>query len=252
MGFPERKKRILNALESADSLDVRQLSAQLDISPVTIRRDLQLLADEGLLIRTHGGAMKAASRHPFTAFLDKATVMPDKKRQIGKLAASLVQEGDTIFLDCGSTVFCMCEHLKRIPGLRIITNSLPVVAEFMEVDQVQVNLIGGEIDKARKAVHGQQAVLHIDSYHAAKAFIGVDGLSANRGLTAFSEKEAAISKAMSRNADLVYLLCDSSKIGKDSYFKFAPLSVFNFLITDKEIPAQQVKALKAKHVEIMP
>lgn len=250
MGFPERKKKILDALEAAGNMDVHQLSAQLDISPVTIRRDLQQLADEGLLIRTHGGAMKAEGAARLPAFKEKAAVSQEQKEEIGRLAAALVQPGETIFLDCGSTVFCMCEHLKKIPGIRVITNSLPVLWAFLE-SAVTVNLIGGEVDKERKAVHGLRAVRHIESYHAARAFIGVDGLSAKNGLTAFSEKEAGISTAMSRNANTVYLLCDASKIGKDSYVKFAPLSLFHYLLTDKGITAAQRKELEEQHVKML-
>jgi DeoR family fructose operon transcriptional repressor len=248
MGFPERKKKILDALENAGNMDVHQLSVQLDISPVTIRRDLQQLADEGLLIRTHGGAMKAESGPRFPAFGDKAALFHEQKRQIGKLAASFVQPGDTIFLDCGSTVFCMCEHLLKIPGVRVITNSLPVLSALLPAPDISVNLIGGEVDRERKAVHGLQAVRHIESYHAAKAFIGVDGVSLQNGLTAFSEKEAAISTAMSRNAGTVYLLCDASKIGRDSYYKFASLSLFHYLLTDKGVSAEEVKALEGQGV----
>lgn len=251
MGYPERKKKILDALEEAGNMDVHQLSEQLDISSVTIRRDLQQLADEGLLIRTHGGAMKTEAGPRFPAFPDKAAASQEQKQQIGKLAASLVQPGDTIFLDCGSTVFCMCPHLQKIPSIRVVTNSLPVLSALMHVPDITINLIGGEVDRERKALHGLQAIRHIESYHAAKAFIGVDGLSAESGLTAFSEKEASISTAMSKNADTVYLLCDASKIGKDSYFKFAPLSLFDYLITDKAIARAQQKALEGQGVKVM-
>jgi DeoR family fructose operon transcriptional repressor len=251
MGFPERKKKILDALENAGNMDVHELSTALDISPVTIRRDLQQLADEGLLVRTHGGAMKAEKAPPFPAFVDKAAVSQERKQYIGRLAAAFVQPGDTIFLDCGSTVFCMCGHLLKIPGIRVITNSLPVLAALMDSVDINVNLIGGELDRERKAIHGRRAVEHIDSYHAAKAFIGVDGLSVQSGLTAFSEKEAAISSAMSRNAATVYMLCDSSKIGQDSYYKFAPLSMFDYLVTDKEISEAQMQALELQQVKII-
>ncbi len=251
MGFPERKARILKALENTQSLDVHHLSKELGISLITIRRDLQTLSDQGLLIRTHGGAMKAEPGLPFVAFEDKNAVSVKKKKYIGERAASLVSEGDIIFLDCGSTVFAMCEHLRKIPRLRIITNSLPIIAAFMDVESITVNLVGGEIDKARKAVHGERAESHIESYHATKAFIGVDGLSAANGLTAISEKEASICKAMAKNADRVYLLCDSGKIGKDSYVKFAPLSLFDYLITDKAISSRQSQKLKAKNVQII-
>ncbi|NSL91200.1 DeoR/GlpR transcriptional regulator (plasmid) [Chitinophaga sp. Mgbs1] len=244
MGFQERKRKILKILEKTESMDVQEMADELGISAITIRRDLQQLAAEELLIRTHGGAMKAPPQHPFTAFADKEQVASARKKYIGKRAAALVKPGDTIFMDCGSTVFTMCPHLKNITPLRIITNSLPVAAAFMDAAGIQVNLIGGEIDKERKAIHGDRAIAHIKSYHAAKAFVGTDGLSAKRGLTAISEKEAGITTAMAGSADHVYLLCDSSKIGKDSYLKFAPLSLITALVTDQELSAAQAATLR--------
>ncbi|SHL60918.1 transcriptional regulator, DeoR family [Chitinophaga jiangningensis] len=251
MGYPERKKQILKILDKRESMEVQEIADELGISAVTIRRDLQQLADEELLIRTHGGAMKAPPRHPFTAYADKETQAVIKKKYIGKLAAALVEPGDTIFLDCGSTVFTMCTHLKDITPLRIITNSLPVAAAFMDVPGIQVNLAGGEMDGQRKAVHGSKAVEHIRSYHADKAFIGTDGLSVKSGLTAFSETEAIISTAMAGSADQVFVLCDSTKIGRDSYLKFAPLSLLHALVTDKDITLKQMAELKGNGVKVM-
>ncbi len=138
----------------------------------------------------------------------------------------------------------MCAHLKAITPLRIITNSLPVAAAFTDSPGIQVNLAGGEMDRSRMAIHGDRAVAHIESYHAGKAFIGADGLSVKNGLTAFSETEAGISTAMAGSADKVFVLCDSSKIGRDSYLKFAPLSLLTALVTDKELTAAQAAALK--------
>lgn len=251
MGFPERKHKILKILDKKESREVQEIAEELGTSVITIRRDLQQMAEEGLLIRTHGGAMKAPAPHPFSAFADKQTSAEDKKQYIGKLAAAEVRPGDTIFLDCGSTVFAMCASLKKITPLRIITNSLPVLAALMDIEGITVNLVGGEVDPQRKAIHGERAVAHIESYHAVKAFISVDGISVKNGLTAFSEKEASIGKAMAGQADVVYLLCDSSKIGKDSYLKFAPLSLFHFLVTDQEISATHAASLKAKAVQII-
>ncbi|ASZ13831.1 DeoR/GlpR family DNA-binding transcription regulator [Chitinophaga pendula] len=251
MAYPDRKLKILQALADHTHLEVQELSALLDISPVTIRRDLQQMAEEGLLLRTHGGAMKHDQHIAFTAFADKSKVAAAAKEEIGKLAATHVQEGDTIFLDCGSTVFAMCEHLKKIKNLRIITNSLPVMAAFMDTPQIMINLAGGELDRDRRAIHGQQAIQHINSYHAQKAFIGTDGLSIAKGLSANSEKEASMSKAMAVNADQVFLLCDASKIGKDSYFAFAPLHLIHHLISDASLSTQQRKILRSGKVNIL-
>jgi DeoR family fructose operon transcriptional repressor len=251
MGYPERKKQILKILDKKESMEVQEIADELEISAVTIRRDLQQLADEGLLIRTHGGAMKAQPRHPFTAFADKESVAASKKKYIGKLAAALVKPGDTIFMDCGSTVFAMCAWLKDISPLRIITNSLPVAAEFVDIPGIRVNLAGGEMDGQRKAIHGSKAVAHIRSYHADKAFIGTDGFSIKNGLSAFSETEASISTAMIESAGKTFVLCDSSKIGKESYLRFAPLSMLTALITDKELKGAQAAALKGKGLKVI-
>ncbi|GGM88395.1 GntR family transcriptional regulator [Dyadobacter beijingensis] len=230
MNFQERKKKILAALDKAESLSVFELAEILVASPATIRRDLGDIAEEGLLLRTHGGAMKMENP-VLTGFLEKSGVNNPVKERIAERAASYVQDGDIIFLDCGSTVFQMCRYLKK-KSIRVITNSLPILSELVDTPSIQINLIGGELNKARKAVHGDKAVQHIHGYHAHKAFIGVDGLSAENGLTAHSEHESTITTAFIRNAGETMLLCDASKIGKDSYVKFAELSAIHTLITD--------------------
>jgi DeoR family fructose operon transcriptional repressor len=220
------------------------------MSPATIRRDLNDISEEGLLIRTHGGAMKV-DNPVLTSFSGKAGLNENNKEAIGKMAADLVQDGDVIFLDCGSTVFKMCRHLKNKSRLKVITNSLPVLAELLDAPGISINLIGGEVDKPRRAVHGEKAVQHIDNYHAHKAFIGVDGISAEKGLTAHSELESSITSAFARNADKVFLLCDSSKIGKDSYIRFGSLSLIHTLLTDKDLDNEILLKLKAKGLSIV-
>ncbi len=231
MSFQERKKDILRIVDEFESLSVIEISQKLSISPATVRRDLLTLSEEGLLVRTHGGAMKVDDQR-FISFNAKQTANDSTKQAIGKLAATFVKDDDIIFLDCGSTVFTMCPHLKKINNLKVITNSLPVVAELMEAPGISINLIGGELDKGRKAIHGDAAIQHIDNYHAVKAFIGIDGISVENGLSSHSEKEASITKAFCCNADRAYLLCDSSKIGKDAYIKTGPLSIINYIVTD--------------------
>jgi DeoR family fructose operon transcriptional repressor len=116
---------------------------------------------------------------------------------------------------------------------------------------IQVNLIGGEVDQDRLAVHGTMAVEHVKRYTAAKAFIGVDGVSVKNGLTAKSEKEAAITTALMEQSSESILLCDSSKLGKDSYLQFAPLSSVTRLITDQNADSAILSALRKKGVEVI-
>jgi DeoR family fructose operon transcriptional repressor len=250
MSFQERKKKILLILDEFETLSVMEISQKLSISAATVRRDLQDLSEQGLLQRTHGGAMKLDNL-PLVAFNKKQTTNTGNKQEIGKLAAVNVEDGDTIFMDCGSTVFAMCAHLKKLSKLKIITNSLPIVAELIDTLGISINLIGGELDKERRAVHGDMAVQHIDTYHVSKAFVGVDGISLQNGLTAHSEKEAQITKAFLRNAQRIYLLTDSSKIGKDAYVKFGALKAIDFLVTDAQLPAVLKKRIEQEGVMVL-
>jgi len=232
MSQQERKKIMLALLAEKESVSVKELAEHLGISEITIRRDLLALSEQGLLERTHGGAMKV-ERQVLHHFEHKSDSKQAEKEHIALLAAQFIEPNDTIFLDCGSTVFALCKHLKNIPHLKIITNSLPILVELLSYKNLKINLVGGEVDTERMAVHGSIALEHIGRYHAQKAFIGVDGISLKNGLTAHSEKEAEMAKALSKQAETTFLLCDSSKIEKESYLKFAPLSMIQYLITNK-------------------
>lgn len=219
MRFEARKKEILKQLKQKELLEVNEMASRLGVSDITIRRDFDQLAKENFLIRTHGGAVLLEVK-PF-AFESKETKNIEAKRMIGQKAADLVKDGDTIFLDCGSTTLQICPflHDKKI---KIITNSLPVAAAMCG-SKSTINLIGGEIDQDRKAVHGKMAEWHIAQYHANKAFIGVDAIDNENNLWAHSEKEAGNSLAMIQNADQTFVLVDSSKFGKKSYLHFGEL-----------------------------
>lgn len=231
MNFQIRKQIILSAVEQKGSVEVKELAEQLQTSEITVRRDLALLAEKGLLFRTHGGAVKLSLAKDPVTFVSKAARNLEQKEHIAILAAGVIQEGETIFIDCGSTTFLLCQHLKY-RHIRVVTNSLPVMNELIGTD-VALNLAGGEIDAKRQAVHGVMAIEHIRRYKVDKAFIGVDGISLKHGLSANSEKEASISLAAAATASHVYLCCDSGKLEQDKYFQFAPLSMVHTLITDK-------------------
>lgn len=232
MNFQKRKNIILNILDERGEVTVKELADELAISEITIRRDLTILTADGLVYRTHGGIMKVElTKIPFH-FANKAAVNVEEKDNICRLAAKEIQENDIIFMDCGSTVFRLCQFIKN-KKIHVITNSLPVVYELMN-SSVKINLIGGEIDPERQAVHGRIAEEHIGRYKADRAFIGVDGISVENGLSAFSEIEAGITLAMFANSKISYLLCDASKVGHDKYFQFSPLDALDVMITNKK------------------
>lgn len=246
MSARSRQKQIVEML-AAGELSVAQLADMLGISAITIRRDLSVLAGQGQVVRTHGGAMLPDA----TSFHSKGGKNQAAKAYIGKLAAAQVQEGEVIFMDCGSTVFQMCAHLRRLSRLTVVTNSLPVVNELVGHPGFTINLIGGELDTQRKAVHGSMALEHIQRYRAAKAFVGVDGFSLANGLSASGEKEASITLAMAGQSAVTFLLCDVSKLERDSYFRFADSTLFAHMITDQSLPEATARAYADAGISVM-
>lgn len=232
MSYQNRKQKILKIIETQGEVDVKNLAQMLNISEISIRRDLNLLSADGLIFRTHGGAMKPSLANIPASFEQKTNKNIEQKDEICRLAAQEILDGDIIFMDCGSTVFRLCQFIKN-KQIKVITNSLPVVYELLN-SEVSINLIGGELDEKRQAIHGKMAIEHIERYKADKAFLGVDGISIENGLSAVSEKEAEITNAMSTNAGTTFLLCDASKLGKDKYLKFAPLTIIDVLVTDEK------------------
>jgi len=231
MNFQKRKQIILQKLNAEGEVDIKQMAAKLASSEITIRRDLNALAADGLLYRTHGGAMKVNPLEIPHDFVNKAAKNVGAKDKICRAAADQINDGDIIFMDCGSTVFRLCQFIKN-KKIKVITNSIPVVYELQN-SAVSINIIGGEFDAERQAVHGRIADEHIARYKATKAFLGVDGISRN-GLFANSELEADATEALAKHSAKTYLLCDDSKIGKETYLRFGELNMINTIITDSD------------------
>ncbi|OOQ62253.1 DeoR/GlpR family DNA-binding transcription regulator [Mucilaginibacter pedocola] len=245
MNFQKRKQKIFEELEQQGEVDIKKLAAELGISEITARRDLNQLAADGLLYRTHGGAVKHQPERPYT-FAAKTEQHAAVKDAICRVAASQIQDGDIIFMDCGSTVFRLCQFIKN-RKIKVITNSLPVIYELHD-SAVGINIIGGELDAGRQAVHGSTANEHIARYRANKAFLGVDGLSVN-GLFANSEKEADITTAFIKHSAYIYLLCDAAKIGKETYLNFAKADAVNAIVTNA--PADKLTAFEEQGITIL-
>jgi len=229
MNFQKRKQSILQTLTDTGEAEIKQMAAALKVSEITIRRDLNQLAVDGLLRRTHGGAIKVAPPNTPFPFANKAAINIKAKEAIARRAAVGINDGDIIFLDCGSTVFHLCPFIKN-KKIRVITNSLPILHELRD-SQVSINLIGGEFDSERQAIHGKMAEYHIAKYRANRAFLGIDGIS-RRGLFANSEKEATLTVALAANSASAWLMCDNSKIGKETYWQFSGLQLISTVITD--------------------
>lgn len=249
MNFQVRKQKLIEKLEQEGIMDVGQMAVLLDTSEITIRRDLAILAEQGLLVRTHGGAMKVSLSQIPVTFAQKSAINSAQKDEICRKAVTQIREGDILFLDCGSTVFRMCPLIRHM-NVKVVTNSLPIINELIG-SSVSLNFVGGEIDFERQAAHGKMAVEHFQRYRADKAFVGVDGISLKNGLSASSEKEAEITMVITQNARETFFLCDSSKLERDRYLPFAPINFVQNLITDSKISQDFIFNYQAKGLKVL-
>ncbi len=246
-----RKRYILNYLNKNESISIQDIVGNFDISEITARRDLNELESKGFLFRVHGGAIKSKMTGGLFDFNNKAIQFRDQKIEICRYAAGFIEEGDTIYMDCGTTVYFLARFLKKIQNLRVITNSLPVISELLPFPRIKVYLIGGELDNSRKALYGPMTENLLNRYKADKAFIGAGGVSIAHGLSSVDEKEASITIKMAESAKQVFLLCDSSKLEKDSYFTYSSLSLVTYLITNNSVEKQLLELYRKNGINIV-
>lgn len=251
MSQEERFRKILERFETNDFVSVKDLSLRFGVSQMTIRRDLGDMEAGGLLIRKHGGAVRSEAIPNIFSFDKRLEKNGVQKEYICKTAARYIGDGDVVFLDCGTTPFRLAKYVKDRKGVRIITASLPVVSELIIYPHVRITLIGGDVIHERRATYGAEISEMLDRYHADKAFIGADGLSLGKGITSYDEKEAQVTGGMARNADVVYLLCDSSKFEQDSFYTCAPLSAVDRIITDKQVKTRHLEEYSRANINII-
>lgn len=251
MSHKTRQDYILESLESAGIVKVRDIASRYKVSPMTVRRDLLSLERRGLLVRRYGGAFKSTAADTFFSFNERLGMHKVAKKAIGLAASTIVKDNDTVFIDCGSTPYQLARHIHGRKNLRVITNSLPVVSELLQNASTRIIFIGGEINHSRRATQGRQAERLLAEYRADKAFIGADGVSVDNGLSAYHELEGAISRHMMEHAREAFLLCDSSKLGKDSLFIFKPLNAIKAVITDKRAAPDLVARFRRHGIPVI-
>lgn len=226
-----RRKRILDVLARNRYESIQALSAALRVSTMTIRRDLDQLEAQGLIRRTHGGALTESLGLVDLDYAARRGRNARAKRQIGAAAAALVKDGEVIFLDAGSTTLAMTEFLlgKR---LTVVTHSLPVVEKLAGREGIEVFLLGGQVRRDLMSTIGHRAEETLSTFHLDRAFLGTAGLDLERGPNHSTPEEIPIKKLAARLAAQVVLLADRSKIGRPGTIYFLPITDIDLLVTD--------------------
>ncbi|KKC28674.1 sugar metabolism transcriptional regulator [Caldanaerobacter subterraneus subsp. pacificus DSM 12653] len=246
----ERRLKIAEIISKDKSISVSELSKLFNVSESTIRRDLHVLEEKGFIQRTHGGAILKTGTHYEPAFFEKEEVELEAKRKIGRIAASLIEEGDTILLDSGTTTLEIARNLKNM-RLTVVTNSPLIAIELSKYEDIELIVTGGIQRWRTKALVGPIAEMVIRQFKVDKAFIGTNAISFEDGLMTPDLIEANTKKTMIEVASEVYVVADHTKFGKKSFVKFADLKDITAIITDDEIDYEVVKKYEQANVEIL-
>ncbi|AIR70689.1 DeoR/GlpR family DNA-binding transcription regulator [Dickeya fangzhongdai] len=240
-----RLDQILDYLKSHNLVTVDELVTVIDASPATIRRDLIKLDEQGVISRSHGGVTlnRFIPSQPTTN--EKLQRNLSEKQAIARQAASLVQPGNAVVLDAGTTMLELARNLTHLP-LRVITADLQIALFLSEFKQIEVTIIGGRIDDSSQSCIGEHGRRLLRSVYPDIAFISCNSWSLEKGITTPTEEKSGIKQDLGVNASRRVLLADSSKYGAYSLFCVSPLSELTDIITDSNLPPEVERQLRAQ------
>lgn len=247
----QRREAILEQLTRHGTVQVTSLVEEYGVSAVTIRNDLSALEAQGLAARTHGGASLTRTPPPEQSIRQKDAINPEQKDHIGALAATLVQEGDNIIIDSGTTTISLARHLRNARNVTVMTNGLNIAWELADAPDVALILAGGLLRKQSLSVQGSQAEATLQAYNFDKVFLGVDGFDLQFGITTHHEAEASLNHKMVERAKKVVVLTDSSKFGRVSLHRIVLLDRVHTVITDAGISQEYRDGLQKLGIELL-
>ena len=250
MLIDERRQHILELIQKQGRALVSDLSEQLSISQITIRKDLEYLQSKGVIQRSHGGALRIQSGTLVDPSLqEKQKHNFREKERIAAAAMKLVEEGQCIILDSGTTTTAVAERLKRFKQLTVITNAVNIAAELAGTD-FEVILVGGTMRKNSFSLVGPLAEDNLEEMHADILFLGVDGFDLEVGITTPNFLESRVNRAMVKAARHVVAVCDSSKFSRRSLSRIVPPGAIHHVITDQNLPKDIQDALRAMGIAL--
>jgi DeoR/GlpR family transcriptional regulator of sugar metabolism len=247
----ERRQEILRQVNQRGRASVAELSQQFGVSEVTIRSDLQALAEGSLIVRTHGGAVPATRGLYDLSLASRRQRQVQEKSRIGEAGAALVTDGDAIFLDSSSTALAIAQHLKSHRHLTTITNSLAVAQEMMDATGVTVVTLGGTLRRDTASLVGTAGLEMLRKFNIQKGFFGAHGISLPEGLTDVSADEAEVKRPLVAMCRQVIAVLDATKWGQVGLASFARLEQIKSVITDLHAPADLVEQVRSSGVEVV-
>ncbi|MBV7404968.1 DeoR/GlpR family DNA-binding transcription regulator [Enterobacter sp. ENT03] len=251
----ERRNKIVDLINTQGSVLVLDLSNTFGISEVTIRADLRLLEEKGLVTRFHGGAAKPGSHlaegdNQEVILEDRYQLASDPKKRIAQAAAAMIEEGMTIILDSGSTTMLIAEALTTRANITVITNNLPAAYKLANNKDIILVVCGGTVRHKTHSMHGTIAELSLQGISADLMFVGADGIDIKNGITTFNEGYS-ISGVMAAAANKVIAVLDATKFNRRGFNQVLPMEKIDCIITDDSIRESDITAFRQKNRELI-
>jgi DeoR family transcriptional regulator, aga operon transcriptional repressor len=248
---PERQKQILSLLSQQGRLSVAEIVTQFSISEATARRDLETLASQGKAQRVHGGVIAVEQAPPELPILERENEQADEKARIGRAAAGMVGNHETVFLGSGTTVLEIARNLRDHKNLTVITNSLAVLNILAGRREITVVSLGGMLRESELSFIGHITEQALVEVRADKVFMGTRGVSLEHGLTNDYLQETLTDRAILRSGREVIIVADHTKVNRVATVLLAPLSQMHTFLTDSKVDKKFVQALKRQGFQVV-
>lgn len=246
----ERRHEIVQLALADGRVEVGSLAERFAVSDVTIRSDLNLLGNRGVLHRTRGGALATNKMLRELSLLQKQDDRAEIKRAIADRACAYISDGDALILDSGSTTAEVARCLGRFRNLNVMTNGLNVAMSLAANDGIDVMLTGGKLRKKSQSLFGSEAVESLSRFNFDKLVLGVDGYDFHNGISTHFEPEAVLNRRMCESAKKIIVVTDSSKFSRAGLHKIRSFANVDVVVTDSGIPETYVKAFEGSGVEL--
>jgi DeoR/GlpR family transcriptional regulator of sugar metabolism len=247
----ERQEQLRQFVEQQQRVTVNQICQQFEVSPATARRDLEALAERGEIERFHGGAKALRQAPPEAPALQRGVEQADEKRRIGRAAAELVQDGETVFLGSGTTVLEVARNLRGHRNLTVITNSLLVINALADVPDMTVVGLGGILRPSEMSMIGHLTEQALAEVNAHKIIMGIRALDAKHGLSNDYLPETMTDRAILSRSGEIILVADHTKCDRVSTAYVAPLETIDTLVTDSGVSAEFITDLTEKDIRVI-
>ncbi|MHB0912968.1 MAG: DeoR/GlpR family DNA-binding transcription regulator [Armatimonadota bacterium] len=247
---PERWDKIVELLNKKGRATVEELSALLNVSTGTIRRDLRQMQRRGMIVRARGGALPSQKVSFEPSYDQNTQIHVSEKERIGKLTASLIEDGDTVMIDGGSTAFHVARNLSG-SGITVVTNSLQVIQALLPRPEIEVVVIGGTLRRHTGTTVGALPERELAGLSADKVILGASAISSVRGVSTPNDLAAEIKKLMIRQSREVIAVADHSKFDTIALYHVAPIESIDRIVTDRDVDRELIRPYVEAGIEVL-